>query len=45
MSITGNGPLEFTDANGFQVSIPLSALTLASGAIKVDTTIWTPALL
>lgn len=37
--VTGNGPLEFTNANGKQISIPLSALYFdGSGTLQVDTT-------
>ncbi|HMD96325.1 MAG TPA: hypothetical protein VKM93_03205 [Terriglobia bacterium] len=39
---TGNGPLEFTDANGNQVSIPLSALQFVNGSLGVNSSIWTP---
>lgn len=35
--VTGNGPLEFTNANGRQISIPLSALYFdSSGTLQVD---------
>jgi len=37
--VTGNGPLEFTNANGRQVSIPLSALYFdQNGTLQVDST-------
>ncbi|MFZ0304745.1 MAG: hypothetical protein WAL75_18780 [Terracidiphilus sp.] len=37
--VTGNGPLEFTNANGKQISIPLSALYFdGNGTLQVDTT-------
>src|SRR5271167_4203362 len=37
--VTGNGPLEFTNANGRQISIPLSALYFdGSGTLQVDAT-------
>jgi len=37
--VTGNGPLEFTNANGRQISIPLSALYFdSSGTLQVDST-------
>lgn len=37
--VTGNGPLEFTNANGKQVSIPLSALYFdGNGTLQVDAT-------
>lgn len=34
--VVGNGPFEFTDANGKQVSIPLSALQFENGNLEVD---------
>lgn len=39
---TGNGPFEFTDSNGRQVSIPLSVLQFTNGTLGVDATKWTP---
>jgi len=37
--VTGNGPLEFTNANGRQISIPLSALYFdQNGTLQVDST-------
>ena len=37
--VTGNGPLEFTNANGKQISIPLSALYFdGNGTLQVDST-------
>jgi len=39
-AVTGNGPLEFTDSNGHQISIPLSALFFdASGTLQIDS-VW-----
>jgi hypothetical protein len=40
MAVIGSGPFEFTDANGRQVSIPLTALSFASGVLQVDPTTW-----
>ena len=40
MAVVGNSPFEFTDANGNQVSIPLTALKFTSGVLDVDGTIW-----
>lgn len=45
MTVAGFGPFEFTNANGQQVSIPLTALkTDTSGAIVIDTSVWKPAI-
>ena len=42
-SVTGNGPLEFTNAKGQQISIPLSALYFdPSGTLQVDS-VWATA--
>jgi hypothetical protein len=42
MAAIGNGPFEFTDPNGKQVSIPLAALKFTSGVLDVDSAAWPP---
>jgi hypothetical protein len=40
MAVLGNGPFEFTEGNGSQVSIPLGALKYSAGVLDVDGTVW-----
>ncbi len=40
MAVVGNNPFEFTDGNGSQVSIPLTALKFTAGVLDIDTGIW-----
>lgn len=40
LSALGNVPLEYTDANGKQISIPLSALKFTNGQLSVDSSKW-----
>jgi hypothetical protein len=40
VSVTGNGPFEFTDPNGKQISIPLAALTLAGNKLTSSDSVW-----
>jgi hypothetical protein len=40
MAVFACGPFEFTDFNGRQISVPLSALKFNAGNLEVDGTIW-----
>lgn len=40
MTVTGNGPFEFTNQSGQQLSIPLVALQIKSGVVSVNATKW-----
>jgi hypothetical protein len=43
VAAVGNGPFEFTDPNGRQVSIPLSSLSFnTSGVLNIDSSKWPP---
>lgn len=40
VAVTGNGPFEFTDSNGKQISIPLTALSIANNQIQSSDPKW-----
>jgi hypothetical protein len=42
--VVGNGPLEFTNSKGHEVSIPLSALNLTAGVLHSSDPVWDTAL-